>query len=237
MTDTELLNNIERIQERILNAAIQAQRDPHDITLLLATKTRSPETINQALALGYGLIGENRAQELVDKAPFLSQEATLVTPRETHFIGTLQGNKVNEVTELADCIQSVDRTRIARRIHQYAADHNFTQRIMIQVNSSRDPQKQGVLPEDLPQFLTEISEFPHLSIQGLMTIGMQSDDEMIVRKGFSDLRELQFKMISEGLLPKDSKDLSMGMSQDLELAILEGATILRVGSDIFGARS
>ena len=229
MTDTELLNNIERIQERILNAATQAQRDSHDITLLLATKTRSPETINQALALGYGLI--------VDKAPFLSQEATLVTPRETHFIGTLQGNKVNEVTELADCIQSVDRTRIARRIHQYAADHNFTQRIMIQVNSSRDPQKQGVLPEDLPQFLTEISDFSHLSIQGLMTIGMQSDDEMIVRKGFSDLRELQFKMISEGLLPKDSKDLSMGMSQDLELAILEGATILRVGSDIFGARS
>ncbi|MHC5225765.1 YggS family pyridoxal phosphate-dependent enzyme [Ignatzschineria sp. LJL83] len=237
MTDTELLNNIQRINERILNAATLAKRDPKEISLLLATKTRSPETINQAIALGYGLIGENRAQELVDKAPFISQEPTLITPRETHFIGTLQGNKVNEVTALSDCIQSVDRTRIARRIHQYASEHNFTQNIMIQVNSSRDPQKQGVLPEDLPQFLTEIAEFSHLSIQGLMTIGMQSDDEMIVRKGFSDLRELQFKMISEGLLPKEAKDLSMGMSQDLELAILEGATILRVGSDIFGARS
>lgn len=236
MIDTELLDNIERIQTRILNAATTAQRDPKEISLLLATKTRSPETINQAIALGFGLIGENRAQELVDKAPFLSQEPTMITPRETHFIGTLQGNKVNEVTALADCIQSVDRTRIARRIHQYALDHNFTQRIMIQVNSSRDPQKQGVLSEDLPQFLTEIAEFSHLTIQGLMTIGMQSDDEMIVRKGFSDLRELQLKMISEGLLPKEAKDLSMGMSQDLELAILEGATILRVGSDIFGAR-
>lgn len=236
MTSDELLQNIQHINERIINAAKNAGRNPNEVSLLLATKTRSPETINEAIALGYGLIGENRAQELVEKAPFISQESTSLTPRETHFIGTLQGNKVNEVTAIADCIQSVDRIRIARRINQYALDNNLQRSIMIQVNSSRDPNKQGMMPEELPAFLKEVAEFTQINIRGLMTIGIQSDDEAIIRQGFSNLRILRDKMISEGLLTKTATDLSMGMSQDLELAILEGATIIRVGSDIFGAR-
>ncbi|UNM96862.1 YggS family pyridoxal phosphate-dependent enzyme [Ignatzschineria rhizosphaerae] len=237
MTDNELLNNIQQINHRIEKAALSAGRDPQEISLLLATKTRSPELINRAIALGYGLIGENRAQELVEKAPFLSKAQTAITPRETHFIGALQGNKVNEVTAIADCIQSVDRIRIARRINQYALDHDLKRSIMIQVNSSRDPNKQGLMPEELPDFLKEMTNFSQLSIRGLMTIGLQSDDEMIIRRGFAELKTLRDKMISEGLLAKTAIDLSMGMSQDLELAILEGATIIRVGSDIFGARS
>ena len=236
MDTISLIDNIHRVNERIYKAALKAGRDPQSIALLLATKTRTPALINQAIKLGYGLIGENRAQELAEKAPHLLKTATAITPRETHFIGALQGNKVNEVTALADCIQSVDRIRIARRIHQYALDNGLKKSIMIQVNSSRDPNKQGVLPEDLPQFLTEIAAFSTLSIKGLMTIGLQSDDESIIRKGFSDLRTLQESMIARELLPKNATELSMGMSQDLELAILEGSTILRVGSDIFGER-
>lgn len=236
MLANELLNNIQKINDRIQKAALDAGRDPKEISLLLATKTRSAEIINEAISLGYGLIGENRAQELVEKAPFISQKPTSITPRETHFIGTLQGNKVNEVTAIADCIQSVDRIRIARRINQYALDNNLKRTIMIQVNSSRDPQKQGMMPEELPAFLKEVTEFSQLTVRGLMTIGLQSDDETVIRKGFSELRELRDKMINEGLLAKTATDLSMGMSQDLELAILEGATIIRIGSDIFGAR-
>ena len=236
MTKNELLKNIEKINQRIQNAAQLAGRDPKEISLLLATKTRTPDLINEAIKLGYGLIGENRAQELVEKAPFISQETTTITPRETHFIGTLQGNKVNEVTAITDCIQSVDRIRIARRINQYALDNDLKRNIMIQVNSSRDPNKQGIMPEELPQFLKEMTEFSQLNVQGLMTIGLQSDDETIIRQGFAELKNLRDKMISEGLLAKTATDLSMGMSQDLELAILEGATIIRVGSDIFGAR-
>lgn len=236
MTSDELLHNIAHINDRIKKAAHHAGRDPKEISLLLATKTRSPETINRAIALGYGLLGENRAQELVEKAPFISQEQTPITPREMHFIGTLQGNKVNEVTQLADCIQSVDRIRIARRINQYALDNNLKRTIMVQVNSSRDPQKQGMMPEELPAFLKEVAEFSQLTVRGLMTIGIQSEDETLIRQGFADLRLLRDNMIAEGLLAKTATDLSMGMSQDLELAILEGATIIRVGSDIFGAR-
>lgn len=236
MTSDELLQNIQHINERITNAAKNADRNPNEISLLLATKTRSPEIINRAIELGYGLIGENRAQELVEKAPFISQSKTSITPRETHFIGTLQGNKVNEVTAIADCIQSVDRIRIARRINQYALDHGLKRSIMVQVNSSRDPNKQGLMPEDLPAFLEEVAEFTELTVRGLMTIGLQSDNEIVVRQGFADLRILRDQMINEDLLPKTATDLSMGMSQDLELAILEGATIIRVGSDIFGAR-
>lgn len=236
MTSEQLRHNIEQINRRINHAALEAGRDPKEISLLLATKTRTPEIINEAIALGYGLIGENRAQELVEKAPFITQTKTTITPRETHFIGTLQGNKVNEVTALADCIQSVDRIRIARRIQQYALENGLQRAIMVQVNSSRDPLKQGILPEALPAFLQEIAEFSQLTVRGLMTIGIQSDDKMLIRQGFSELRILRDQMISEGLLPKTATDLSMGMSQDLELAIYEGATIIRVGSDIFGAR-
>lgn len=236
MTSDELQKNIQRINERIIQAANNAGRNPKEISLLLATKTRSPEVINEAIALGYGLIGENRAQELVEKAPLIAQSKTTITPRETHFIGTLQGNKVNEVTAIADCIQSVDRIRIARRINQYALDHGLKRSIMVQVNSSRDPNKQGLMPEDLPAFLEEVAEFTELTVRGLMTIGLQSDNEIVVRQGFADLRILRDQMINEDLLPKTATDLSMGMSQDLELAILEGATIIRVGSDIFGAR-
>lgn len=236
MLSNELLNNIQKINDRIQKAALDAGRDPKEISLLLATKTRSPEVINEAISLGYGLIGENRAQELVEKAPFITKSETKITPRKTHFIGTLQGNKVNEVTAIADCIQSVDRLRIARRINQYALDHDLKREIMIQVNSSRDPNKQGLMPEELPAFLKEVVNFSQLTVTGLMTIGIQSDDEKTIRQGFAELRILRDQMISEGLLPKTATDLSMGMSQDLELAILEGATIIRVGSDIFGKR-
>lgn len=232
----QLRENLTRINERIHQAALQANRDPKSISLLLATKTRSAQLINEAISLGYGLIGENRAQELVEKAPFIEQIHTNITPRETHFIGALQGNKVNEVTALSDCIQTVDRARIARRIHDYASTHNLQKAILVQVNTSLDPNKQGLLPTELPAFLTEIAKYKALTVRGLMTIGVQTENADLIRKGFADLRILSERMRSEGLMANTATELSMGMSGDLELAILEGSTIIRVGSDIFGAR-
>lgn len=231
-----LSKNISKINHRINRAAIDAGRNPDSISLLLATKTRTPETINQAIALGYGLIGENRAQELVEKSPLILTADTTITPRETHFIGALQSNKVNEVTALCDCIQTVDRLRIARRIHDYARERNVQKSIMVQVNTSLDPNKQGLLPDALPAFLEAITEYSNLHIRGLMTIGLQTDNESLIRKGFADLRLLSESMRQKGLMPSTATDLSMGMSSDLELAILEGSTIIRIGSDIFGAR-
>lgn len=238
ISDQQLLSNIEKVYQRIKSAAKNAQRDPNEISLLLATKEQSIDTINRAIALGYGLIGENRAQELMEKAPKLLQKinTSFKTPRETHFIGPLQGNKVNEVTAYADCIQSVDRIRIARRIDRASQALNKKTAILIQVNSSLDPNKQGLLPDQLAPFLEELAPFTHLEIRGLMTIGLQSDNPDVIRAGFSTLRELSEEMRQKGLLPEDAKELSMGMSGDLELAIEEGATIIRIGSDIFGAR-
>lgn len=238
ITKYQLLTNIQSIYHRIENAAKRAKRDPKEISLLLATKQQPINIINSAIALGYGLIGENRAQELVEKAPLLTHQidASFLTPRETHFIGPLQGNKVNEVTKYADCIQSVDRLRIARRIDRASQSLNKKTAIMVQVNSSLDPKKQGVSPDQLVPFLKEMSTFDNLRIRGLMTIGLQSDNPQIVRAGFATLRQLSEKMRQTGLLPATATDLSMGMSNDLELAIEEGATIIRVGSDIFGTR-
>lgn len=229
--------NIEKVMARIHNAAEAAGRDPSEIKLLLATKTRSVEEINYALSLGYGLIGENRAQELVEKAPHLSNSLNNeIMPRETHFIGTLQGNKVNEVTQIADTIQTVDRIRIARRIHNYALKNHLKRSILIQVNCSGEESKQGLAPDELLPFLKELTPFTTLTVRGLMTIGLNSDNPDAVRKGFALLRQLKEKAQAEGLLSADANELSMGMSGDLELAIAEGATIIRVGSDIFGPR-
>lgn len=237
----KLASNLEKITQRIENAAQKSNRKASDIQLLLATKTRSPEEINTAIALGYGLIGENRAQELSAKSPHIRKRTeihteALITPRETHFIGALQGNKVNEVTSIADCIQSVDRLRIARRIQNYCVTQHLKRDIMIQVNTSQEPQKNGVAPEALFELLEAIAPFDRLTIRGLMTIGLQSHNEREVREGFALLRSLSERAREKGLMPVEATELSMGMSNDLELAIAEGATIIRVGSAIFGAR-
>ncbi|PWD85975.1 YggS family pyridoxal phosphate-dependent enzyme [Ignatzschineria cameli] len=238
INNSKLISNIEKVCQRIESAAKRAQRDPNEISLLLATKQQPIDIINNAIALGYGLIGENRAQELVEKVPHLLKRIDIPfkTVRETHFIGPLQGNKVNEVVAYADCIQSVDRIRIARRIDRAAQNFNKNMAILVQVNSSLDPNKQGLLPKQLAPFLEEIATFSHLQVRGLMTIGKQSNDPEVVRTGFAALRQLSEEMRDAGLLPPHAKTLSMGMSGDLELAIEEGATIIRIGSDIFGAR-
>ncbi len=231
-------NNLAAITERIEAAAKEAGRDPASIKLLLATKTRTPAEINHAINLGYGLIGENRAQELSAKYPAIQEEikGESITPRESHFIGALQGNKVAEVTALAHCIQSVDRLRIARRIHNYCITNHLKRQVMIQVNTSREPQKGGVMPEELFPFLESLKEFDRLEIKGLMTIGLQSQNTEKVREGFALLRELLEEAKGQNLLTNAATELSMGMSGDLELAILEGATIIRIGSAIFGER-
>ena len=242
MTDFSYLKtNLDHLNARIETAAKKAARDRREISLLMATKTRTPEEINAAIEFGYGLLGENRVQEFVEKAPHLLTKANLsdiklITPRENHFIGQLQGNKVADVCQVATCIQSVDRLRIARRINDYCTLNHINMEVFIQVNTSREASKSGLLPEALFEFLVDIKPLTELTIRGLMTIGLHSDNETNVRDGFALLRNLRDESIEKGLLPETATELSMGMSGDLELAILEGATMIRVGSDIFGQR-
>lgn len=231
-----LANHLKTITARIEAACQAAQRDPKEIQLLLATKTQPVETIQAAIDLGYGLIGENRAQEVMDKFPLIHPAPMTIMPYEQHFIGHLQTNKVKAIFPYVQCIQSVDRASLAQKLHDECLKHDTTREIFVQVNVSHEASKQGLDPDHLFEFLETLAHLPSLKIRGLMTIGLNADDEMAVRAGYQLLRSLRDEALLKGLLPPLATELSMGMSHDLEWAILEGATLIRVGSAVFGAR-
>lgn len=231
-----ILNNLQILQDRIHTACLKNMRDPSSVQLLLATKTQDIETINIALDAGFGLIGENKIQELSSKIPLLSKHKTLIMPRENHFIGHLQSNKLKDAVRFADCIQSIDQLNLALKLNNYCLSINKIQDIYIQVNTSQELSKYGLDPDYFLEFLSQIQSCLNLNIKGLMTLGLQSEDEALVRQGFTKLRELSISARKLGLIPQDALTLSMGMSNDLEWAIAEGATLIRVGAAVFGAR-
>lgn len=222
------------------------------VRILLATKTQSAARIRVAIEEGYPLIGENRVQELQAKAPELAD-----IRHEPHLIGPLQRNKVNHTLRAgAVCVQSIDSLAVAQklsdRIAALAAEgHDALAAeapgtltdsnrplldVFLQVNTSREDSKFGVAPAAAEELVAQVRELPHLRIRGLMTIGFPgaSDDE--IRPSYAELRELSVRLRDTGVLPADATELSMGMSADYVLAIEEGATIVRVGSTVFGAR-
>lgn len=223
----DVVAQIAVVQERIAAAAARADRDPAGVTLLLATKTMPAEVILAALRSGSTLIGENRVQEITEKA-----EALAAVPHTTHLIGHLQRNKVGAVLPFIDCLQSLDSADLAARFERRLAEHEPDRvlQVMVQVNVSGESTKSGVAPEDAAALVAAVREFPHLQLTGLMTIGLNSPDETAVRRGCATLRRLRDELVPGG-------ELSMGMSGDLEPAIAEGATIVRVGSAVFGRRS
>ena len=223
---------IVHIQQRIYTACTKAGRDPAEIRLLLATKTVEPQRILQAFACGCTLIGENKVQELSAKAPELAQ-----VPHTAHFIGHLQSNKIAEVLHYADCIQSVDRIRLAEKIERKLIEQNKHKDILIQVNTSLESSKSGCLPDETAQLVTAVAKLPHLHIKGLMTIGALTADSEKTRSCFRCLKELQKKIAAYCIDGVSLDILSMGMSGDLETAIEEGSTMIRVGSAIFGMRT
>jgi PLP dependent protein len=220
--------NITKLQNRIYTACDRTGRQRDEVQLLLATKTVAPDKILAALRNGETLIGENKVQELKDKYALLQS-----VPHTTHFIGHLQTNKVKDVLKYADCIQSVDRIDLAEKLQKRLEAEDKTIDVFLQVNTSNEESKFGIAPGDASEFSKQVQKLDRLNIKGLMTIGLFSADGEKVRACFKLLKQIQIELLEQGV---SVNELSMGMSNDLEIAIEEGATIIRVGTAIFGER-
>lgn len=233
MNDKEqIINNIQLIKQRIKNACNKAGRKAEEVRLLLATKTVEPERIKIAIDAGEKLIGENRVQEYAEKFEALKDVVC-----ERHFIGHLQTNKIKDVLKYVSCIQSLDRIDLAEKLHQRLLFEEKTIDAYVEVNTSFEESKHGLAPDEVLEFLEKIKPLNTIHIKGFMTIGLYDADAEKVRPSFIRLREIRDIAIAKGLVSAEAKELSMGMSGDLETAIEEGATIIRVGSAIFGNRN
>ena len=197
--------------------------------ILPVSKTRPAEDIVAVAKAGLQAVGENYLQEALDKIEALQQLAL-----QWHFIGPIQSNKTQPIARHFDWVHSVDREKIARRLSEQRPENLAPLNICLQVNISREASKSGVMPEDLPELARQVSELPRLRLRGLMAIPAASSDFEAQRASFRALREALEQLNTMGL---QLDTLSMGMSGDLEAAIAEGATIVRVGTDIFGARA
>lgn len=225
---TDVAGNIAKVNERIGAAARACGRDPAAITLLAVSKTRPAADIRRAAAAGCRHIGENYLQEALAKQAELAD-----LPLVWHFIGPLQSNKSRAVAEQFDWVHSVDRLKLARRLSEQRPATRPPLDICLQVNISGEPSKSGASPAELPALAVAVAALPKLRLRGLMAIPEPSDAAAAQLSAFAALRAL-FEGLRRELPALDT--LSMGMSADLEAAVTEGATIVRVGSDIFGAR-
>lgn len=231
MSTIKVEENLKHINDRIQKVCKASGRDPSDVTLLLATKTVSAENINRAIEAGETLIGESRAQELQEKYDSIHHEKA-----DVHFIGHLQTNKVNQVLRHTSFIHSVDRMRLANRLHRRLTNEGREIDILIQVNTSYEESKFGIPPEEALDFIEQVSTLDTLNIKGLMTIGKLSSEPKEARKCFRLLKSIQQQAIEKDFPGVEMDILSMGMSDDYEIAIEEGSTMVRVGTAIFGER-
>ena len=222
--------NWETFQERLARAAAHAGRDPREITVVAVTKTRPPAQIEAAIRSGIHIVGENRVQEAEAKKDCVGVEA------QWHLVGHLQTNKAQKAVALFDLVQSVDSIRTATALDARAGQAGRILDILVQVNTSGEVHQSGVDPHELQDLIEQITLLSNLQIQGLMTIGALSADESVVRPCFSRLRELREQLVAARIDRVEMKYLSMGMSGDFELAIAEGANMLRLGTSIFGPR-
>jgi hypothetical protein len=217
--------NLQRVRERIIAAAERSGRDPGGITLVVVTKGVADDRIRCAVAAGATVFGENRVQEALPKIGAVGGSV------RWHLIGHLQRNKVKPVVGIFDLIHSVDSIELAREIDFRAGQAGIRQKVMIQVNEAREPSKHGVLPEGLDALARQASALSHLSLAGLMTIPPPTNDPEGSRPFFRRLADAAEKLRQDGM---PVCELSMGMSNDFEVAIEEGATMIRVGTAIFG---
>ncbi|MDN5585805.1 MAG: YggS family pyridoxal phosphate-dependent enzyme [Brevibacterium sp.] len=224
-------DNLDEVAERTATAAEASGRARDDVRVLLATKTQPAERIRVAIEHGFTLIGENKVQELVSKADDIAD-----LDHRAHLIGPLQKNKVNHTLRHAHCIQSVDTLELATKISNRLDVLDQTIDCFVQVNTSREDSKSGIAPEDAEALISELRGFTRMRLRGLMTIGLPGRTPEEIRPSYTELRELSEKLLTSGVMPAEASELSMGMSSDFELAIAEGATMVRVGSSVFGAR-
>jgi pyridoxal phosphate enzyme (YggS family) len=228
-----LMNNIKDVYKKIAHAAMRAGRSPEDVKLIAVSKGVGAETIKNAVESGMREFGENRIQEAQDKIAII--KACLPESRvKWHLIGHLQKNKAKSAVKLFDMIHSVDSLELAVLIERYAGEAGKKQKIMLQVKLSDEESKYGILKKNIIEVLSGIRHLGNLQVEGLMTIPPYFDDPERVRPFFRELRELKDKAVQAGF---ELPGLSMGMSNDFEVAIEEGATMVRVGTAIFGERS
>jgi PLP dependent protein len=225
----QLAGNWAAVRARVDEACRAVGRDPAEVAVLPVSKTFGPEAIRAAMALGLRRFGENKVQEIRDKAAALADASI-----EWVVIGHLQTNKAKDVARLATEVQSLDRLELAEALHHRLQALGRGLDVLVQVKTAREDTKSGLPPEELLGFLEQLQAYPSLRVRGLMTLATLSDDEAEIRACFRQLRELRDQCAADGhALPR----LSMGMSADFPLAIAEGATEVRIGTAVFGRRT
>jgi pyridoxal phosphate enzyme (YggS family) len=228
----ELRRRIERVRERITGAALAANRRPEDVTLVAVSKTHPAEVIREAIAAGLTDLGENRVQEADAKIPKVGRDAG-----RWHLIGHLQSNKARRAVELFDLIHSLDSAALARRLDRVCEELGRAELpVLIQVDLGNEATKTGVRESEVAELIVAVKESQRLRLLGLMTLPPFFEDANLTRPYFQKLRELRDQLSNDGAFGNAPGELSMGMTHDFEVAIAEGATMVRVGTAIFGAR-
>ncbi|SRR6266404_6934108 len=231
-SQAELRRRLERVHERISDAALRVGRRPGDVTLVAVSKTHPAQTIQQATAIGVTDLGENRVQEAEAKIPDVGRQAA-----RWHLIGHLQSNKARRAVELFDVIHSLDSVALARRLDRVCREVNREALpVLIQVDLGKEATKSGAAESEVPKIVAAVKQAPLLRLTGLMTLPPYFDDPQQSRPYFQRLRELRDELGAHGAFGDQSGDLSMGMTNDYQVAIEEGATIVRIGTAIFGMR-
>lgn len=236
---TKIAARIKHVTEAVRAACARAGREPDEVKLVIVTKSADIEAVKEVISLGFSELGENRVQQLkkvsaqVDE--FLHESNNPALPKKVgwHLIGHLQRNKVRQALPLIALVHSVDTLRLAEEINSAGAKLNLTPRVLLQVNASNEPQKYGVPVGAAIHLAEQIESLPNMQLAGLMTMAPLTHKKDVVRACFVRARELFVEMRGEKIVGPHFTELSMGMSSDYEIAIEEGATILRIGSAIF----
>jgi pyridoxal phosphate enzyme (YggS family) len=225
----DIAENLERVRERVAHAAVKGGRSVDDIELVAITKTHPANKVREAIEAGQTLFGESRVQEARAKIPELPSNL------RWHFVGHLQKNKIRHALPLFEMIQSVDSLGLAQEVNRIAEEEGMHPRILLEVNVAGEGSKFGFAPDKLREQMEALLALPRLSILGLMTIPPLAEETKVSRKYFVQLRELRDRLQTEFRV--DLAHLSMGMTQDYPIAVEEGATLVRVGTAIFGERT
>jgi len=236
----KISERIERVKETINSACARVDRDPAEVKLVIVTKSATIKDIKEVIRLGFSELGENRVQQLrkvsAQIAEFLGGEngdSALSEKVSWHMVGHLQRNKVRQVLPIVSLVHSVDTLRLAEEINASAPKLSLCPRILLQVNTSGEPQKYGVPVGAATHLAEQIETLPNLKLIGLMTMAPLTHNKDVIRACFVRAKELFVEMRGEKLVGLEFTELSMGMSSDYEIAVEEGATILRIGSAIF----
>ena len=226
-----LKDRLEEVEERIQEACRRAGRDRSEVTLIAVSKTKPAEVLKEAYDLGIRVFGENKVQELTEKYEVLPKDI------RWHMIGHLQTNKVKYIADKVELIHSVDSLKLAETIEKEAAKRNRTIDILVEVNVAEEESKFGLKVEEVIPFIEKVAGFSHVNVRGLMTIAPFVENPEKNRSVFADLRKLSVDITEKNIDNVNVSILSMGMTNDYEVAIEEGATMVRVGTGIFGARN